>query len=134
MCSKHGVQDAARKRAFPADGPGPWVGTVYHTSRGEIVGTVLQENREKVQLLVGELAEMVQKASVIQEQEYKAAGRTRIQMTEAGDFSKKAKVSQQQLLEIRGFLNHMVCTYNWITPYMKGTSQYDRQMAIQPGY
>ena len=134
VCSKRVFQDATKKRAFPADNLGPWTGTVCPTSGGGIIDTVSREKWKKAQLLVGELAEMVEKASVVQEQECKTSGRTRIQMTEAGDFSKKAKVSQQQLLEIRGFLNHMVCTYNWITPYMKGTSQYDRQMAIQPGY
>ena len=71
-------------------------------------------------MLVGELADMVEKASVIQEQEYKVAGPTRIKMEEFGDFSKKAKVSQQRLLKIRGFLNYVVCTYEWMTPYMKG--------------
>ena len=75
---------------------------------------------EKTQLLVGELDEMVENSSVIQEQECKAAGCTRTQMVKAGDFSKKAKVSQQRLLEIQGFLNYVVRTYGWMTPYMKG--------------
>ena len=41
-------------------------------------------------------------------------------MIKAGDFSKKAKVTRQRLLEIRGFLNYVVRTYDWMTPYMKG--------------
>ena len=44
---------------------------------------------------MGGLADMVEKASVIQAQEYKAAGFTRIKMEEARDFSEKAKVSRQ---------------------------------------
>ena len=51
------------------------------------------------QLLV-ELTDMAEKAPAIQEQEYKAAGVTRTKMEEAGDFSKKAKVSRQRLLEV----------------------------------
>ena len=31
-----------------------------------------------------------------------------------------AKVFQQRLLEIQGFLNYVVSMYNWMTPYMKG--------------
>ena len=56
----------------------------------------------------------------IHELECKAVGCTRIQMIKAGDFSKKAKVTRQRLLEIRGFLNYVVRTYDWMTPYMKG--------------
>ena len=41
-------------------------------------------------------------------------------MEEAKDYSKMAKVFQQRLLEIQGFLNYVVSMYNWMTPYMKG--------------
>ena len=64
-----------------------------HKLRG-IIGTVLQEKWRKTQLLVEELAKMVGKVSVIQEQEYKAAGHTRTQMVKPGDFNQKAKVTQ----------------------------------------
>ena len=70
-----------------------------HKSRGKI-GTFLQEKWERTQRLVGDLAEMVEKASVIQEQECEASINTIIQMVEAGDFNEKAKVSRQRLLEI----------------------------------
>ena len=46
VCSNCGVQDAARKWTFSADGPGSWAGTVCHTSGGEIIGTVSQEKWE----------------------------------------------------------------------------------------
>ena len=120
VCSKRVFQDATKKRAFPADNPGPWTGTVCPTSGGGIIDTVSQEKWKKAQLLVGELAEMVEKASVVEEQECKAEGRTIVQMAEAGDFSKKAKVSRQQLLEIQEFLNYVVRIYDWMILYMKG--------------
>ena len=53
-------------------------------------------------------------------------------MLEAGDFSKEVKVSRQGLLKIQGFLNYVVRTSDWMTPYMKGLHnmidvwQYDR--------
>ena len=62
--------------------------------------------------MVGDLTDMVEKASVIHEQEYKVAGRSRIEMEEARDSSEKAKVSRQQLLKIQGFLNYEIRTYN----------------------
>ena len=40
VCSKGGVQDAARRKTFPSWEPGSWTGTVCHTSGGEIIGTV----------------------------------------------------------------------------------------------
>ena len=85
-----------------------------------IIGTVLQEKWEKMQLLVEELADMVKEALTIQEQECKAAGCTRTQMIKTGDFSEKAKFSRQRLLEIQRFLNYVVRKYDWMTPYMKG--------------
>ena len=80
VCSKGGVQDAARKRTFPSWEPGPWADTVCHTSGGEIIGTVSQEKWEKTKALVTELADMVAEAVVIQDQEYKAVGKIRKQM------------------------------------------------------
>ena len=74
VCSKHGVQDAARKQILPVEGPGPWERTVCNTSGGGIIGTISQKKWDKTQLLVGELADMTEKVAVIQEQEYKAAG------------------------------------------------------------
>ena len=55
----------ASKQTFPLDGPGPWAGTVCHTSGGEIIGTVSQEKWEKTQSLVNELDAVVQEASVV---------------------------------------------------------------------
>ena len=44
-------------------------------------------------MLVLKLAEMVKKASVIQEQECKTVRHIRTQIVEAGNFNEKAKVS-----------------------------------------
>ena len=63
MCSKRGVQENGHPR------PGLWAGTVCHASGGEIIDTILQENWEKMRLLVGELAEIAEKLPVVQEQE-----------------------------------------------------------------
>ena len=44
--------------------------------------------------MVGDLTDMMEKASVILEQECKVSGRPRIKMEDAGDSSEKAKVSR----------------------------------------
>ena len=69
VSSKVGVHDAARKRTFPSWEPGPYAGTVCHTSGGEIIGTVSQEKWEKTKALVTELADTVAEAVIIHEQE-----------------------------------------------------------------
>ena len=73
-----------------------------------------------MQLLVKELANMVQEAAVSQEQDCEAAEVSREQIVETGGFSGKANVPCQRLLAVRGFLNYMVRTCDWMTPYMKG--------------
>ena len=80
---------------FPSWEPGPWAGTVCHTSIGEIIGTVSQERWEKTEALVIELSNMVVGAAVIQEQEYKVTGKLRKQMEDAAGFSDRAKVPRQ---------------------------------------
>ena len=109
-----------QKEDFPSQEPVPWAGTVCHTSRGEIIGIVSQEKWEKTRALVTELAAMVAESADIREQECKIAGKTSKHMEDAGGFSDEAKVSQQHMLEILGFLNYVVRTYVWLAPYMKG--------------
>ena len=41
-------------------------------------------------------------------------------MVEEKGLSEGAKVPQQRLLEIRGFLNYIARTYAWLAPFMKG--------------
>ena len=76
---------------------------VCHTNKGEIIGTVSQEKWEKTQSLVLELAEMVEEV-----------------MTAKGQYSEVALVLWHRLLEIQGYLNYVVRTYNWMSPFMKG--------------
>ncbi len=90
-CTRRGVQDASRKRTLPSQTPGPWAGTVTHTDRGRICGTVSQEKWEKTKRLIAEMAIMV-------ERDHLPLG---------------------CLLQIRGFLMYVVRTYPWINPYMK---------------
>ena len=87
MCSEDGVHDGARKRTFPSWEPGHWVGIDCHTSGCEIIGTMSREKWEKTRALVTELADMVARAAVIQDQECKVAGKTQKQMEDAGGFS-----------------------------------------------
>jgi hypothetical protein len=42
-CSRHGIQDALRKRTSPTMTPGPWAGTITHTNGGSVMGMVSQE-------------------------------------------------------------------------------------------
>lgn len=103
LCSKFGVQDAARKRTFPSLMPGPWAGTVTHTDLGMVSGRVSQGKWEKTQALIRELASLVRTAAAEKDKE-----------------SKAARIPRQRLLEIRGFLNYVVRTYSWLNPYLKG--------------
>ena len=82
-----------KKEDFPSQEPGPCAGTVCHTSRGEIIGTVSQEKWEKARALVMELAAMAADFSDTQEQECKVIGKTRKQIEDAIRFSEGAKVS-----------------------------------------
>ena len=60
---------------------------VYHTNRGEILGTILEEKWERTQSRVTELAKMAEGVAAVEDQE-----------------SEVVKVLQQRLLEIQGFL------------------------------
>ena len=91
-----------KKENFPSWEPGPWAGIICHIIGGEITGTVSQEKWEKTRALVSELANMVARIEVVQEQECKAAGKTRKEIRKNGGFSDKTMLSRQRLLEIRG--------------------------------
>ena len=80
-----------KKESSPSWEPGPWAGTVCHTSGGEIIGTVSQEKWGKTRALVLELADMVTRGKFVQEQECKATGKTREDVEKPGGFSDKAK-------------------------------------------
>ena len=53
---------------------------------------MFQEKWEKIRALVTEYADMVARATVIQEQDYKVAGKTQKQMEDYGGFSGQAKL------------------------------------------
>ena len=54
-----GIQDASRKRTEPVPDPGPWAGTVVHTT-GEVSATVTEAKWAKTRELVLELRELLQ--------------------------------------------------------------------------
>ena len=82
-CSRRGVQDASRKQTSPSMTPGPWAGTVTHTEGGRVSGMVSQEKWDKTKRLIAEMADMVEWDCL----------------------------PLAQLLQIRGFLMYVVCTY-----------------------
>ena len=47
ICNSLGIQDTSRKQTEPSLNPGPWAGTVAHTSHKEVATTVTQVNGEK---------------------------------------------------------------------------------------
>lgn len=93
ICTKLGIQDAARKRTEPSATPGPWAGTVVHTNDGEVVGTVTTEKWGKTKSLIQELESLL--------------------LSSEG-------MPLRRLLSVRGFLNYVVRTYPWLNPYLKG--------------
>ena len=91
VCFRNRVHDASRKKMFPSQEPGPWVGTICHRSRGEIIGTVSHEKWEKTRELVKELATLVEGSAIMQEQECKVADKTKKEMLEEKGFSEGLK-------------------------------------------
>ena len=79
-----------------------------------------QEKWEKTWELVKELTALVEGLAIMQEQQCKAAVKTKKEMVEGKGFSEGTKVPRQRLLEIGGFLNYNVQTYAWLAPFMKG--------------
>jgi hypothetical protein len=90
--SRRGIQDASRRRTSPTMMPGPWAGTVTHTSGGMLVGMVSQDKWTKTKCLIQELVEMIP----------------------------GGPLPLQRLLKIRGFLMYVVRTYTWMNLYIKG--------------
>ena len=94
LCSilvKLGIQDASRKRTSPSMTPGPWAGSVVHTSDG-VVMTVTTVKWEKTRDMICRLEEM----------------------------EMDNKFPHTELTRIRGFLIYVARTYLWMTPYLKG--------------
>ena len=87
-----GSQDASRKRRLDN---GPWAGTVFNTSQGQISKTVTQTKWEKGKGLVCELMN-----------EYK--------------IDPEVKFEFKRLERVRGFLCHLAMTYDVFFAYLKG--------------
>lgn len=95
-CSEKGVQDASRKRTTPTTTPGSWAGTNTTTDNGTVSATVSKERWEKTQAQVKELDVLVELAD------------------------EDGGIPLKRLLSIRGYLQYVCRTYDWLTPYMKG--------------
>ena len=95
-CSERGVQDASRKRTTPTPTPGSWAGTRTTTDNGVVAATVSKERWLKTQAQVRELDRLVDEAD------------------------ENGGVPLKPLLSIRGSLQYVCRTYDWLTPYMKG--------------
>lgn len=95
-CSERGVQDASRKRTTPTTTPGSWAGSNTRTDNGVVAATVSKERWGKTQAQVRELDRLVDEAD------------------------EKGGVPLKPLLRIRGYLQYVCRTYDWLTPYMKG--------------
>ena len=89
-----GFQDAARKQTFPGQKPGPWADTVTHMNGGEVIGTVTVRKWRKTKLLVEEVEGFL--------------------------LADSDALPLKRLLLIRGYLNYVVRTYPWLSPYLKG--------------
>jgi hypothetical protein len=91
-CTRRGMQDVSQKRTSPSQTPGPWAGMVTHTNGGKVCSMLSEEKWGKTKRLIAEMQEMV--------------ARDCLPLT--------------KLLQIRGFLMYVVCTYPWINTYIKG--------------
>ncbi|KAL7468881.1 hypothetical protein ACHAXS_009127 [Conticribra weissflogii] len=87
-----GIQDASRKRTEPSQQPGPWAGTVSHTTPNLMV-TVTEVKWEKTRQGVREVESMLRKPEAM---------------------------PRKRLEQIRGFLIYVSRTFRWMTPYLKG--------------
>ena len=65
VCVSLGIQDASRKRTGPSLYPGPWAGTVLHTSVG-MVATVTIEKWQKTKELILELSTLLREGNLPQ--------------------------------------------------------------------
>jgi len=88
-----GLQDAPRKRRRPDQEPGPWAGSVAHSTGGEVSVLVTQARWDKTKAIVGEIAEKV---------------------------SSGQPLEHKRLESQRGFLIYIMRTYPAMRPYLKG--------------
>ena len=86
-----GIQDASRKRTEYSLTPGPWAGTVEHTSNKEVAITVTHNKWEKTRSLVQEMEILM----------------------------REDRVPHKWLECIRGLLLYVARNFKWMAPYLK---------------
>ena len=89
-----GIQDAARKRRGASQTPGAWAGSVVHTGSKGVFIMISQEKWDKAKGYVREVQELVD--------------------------SDHLSLPRKRLEVIRGYLNHIVGTYDLLKPFMIG--------------
>jgi hypothetical protein len=89
-----GLQDAARKRRDPSTTPGPWVGSIVHTDRGQVEVSVSQERWDKAKNMILWIDDALK--------------------------SNECSLNFKTLESYRDFLIYISRTYPSITPYLKG--------------
>jgi hypothetical protein len=94
VCNYLGIQDAPRKRRFPAHYPGAWAGMMAFTSDAGVFGTVSQEKWDKMRGIIFGLCNVLE--------------------NQGGRFK------HSDLLSDRGFLIYVARTYKSMRPYLKG--------------
>jgi hypothetical protein len=93
-----GLQDAARKRRVPCMEAVAWAGLVVHTTKGEVVVKAPQDKWVKLQGQVNWLVGEVKKCKI----------------------GASKGIPYNDLERVRGFMVHMVWTYPFLNPYLKG--------------
>ena len=89
-----GLQDAARKRRKCSQSPGAWAGSVVRIHQSDVVILIAEDKWIKMKGLLQEISDTYDNG--------------------VDCFDRK------QLKEIRGFLQYICQTYQWMNPYMMG--------------
>jgi hypothetical protein len=89
-----GIQDAPRKTRDGGTTPGAWTGSFVRTSDDGVFLLISEEKWNKTKAQLAEVLDMID--------------------VESG------KLNRKRLEQIRGFLNYVAQTYDWLTPYMIG--------------
>jgi hypothetical protein len=88
-----GLQDAPRKRRDPSMTPGPWAGSIVHTTADSVMLSISQERWTKVKAMISWIKDCCNNG---------------------------AEIDHKTLESYRGFLIYISRTYPSINPYLKG--------------
>ncbi len=94
ICNYLGIQDAPRKRRFPAQFPGAWAGTMAFTLDQGAFATVLQDCWDKTREILSRLWDGLENLG--------------------------GRFKHSDLLSDRGYLIYVARTYTTMRPYLKG--------------